>query len=188
MGKQDKQDQSAQRQMNAYEKNRLLRIKENQARLEDLGVKSIAKSLTSLVESQQTKKRQVKPTYTGARDEQMKNYEPLEDGSASVDPFMVVMNKERDGYRRLYGRGVTNKMIKKVGGGDASYMIPRGVMESLNTNEAEKNKLLELRKEIQEDHERKKAELEAMRIDIDNQQKEFEARMRRFMIELPRED
>ncbi|XP_042751412.1 uncharacterized protein LOC111921034 isoform X1 [Lactuca sativa] len=68
MGKQNKQDQSAQKEMNDYEKNRLLRIKENQARLKDLGVKSIANSLTSLVESQKPKKKQVKPTYIGARD------------------------------------------------------------------------------------------------------------------------
>ena len=45
----------------------------------------------------------------------MKNYKPLEDGSDAVDPYMVVMNKENDGYRRLYGRGVTNKLIKKSG-------------------------------------------------------------------------
>lgn len=43
----------------------------------------------------------------------MKNYKPVEDGSVLVDPFMIVMNKEQDGYRRLYGRGVTNKLIKK---------------------------------------------------------------------------
>ncbi|KAI3701113.1 hypothetical protein L2E82_45757 [Cichorium intybus] len=70
MGKENKQDQSAQRQrqMNDYEKNRLLRVQENQARLRDLGVKSIAKSLTSLVESQKIRKKKVKPTYTSARD------------------------------------------------------------------------------------------------------------------------
>ncbi|KAL4589485.1 hypothetical protein LXL04_002392 [Taraxacum kok-saghyz] len=56
---------------------------------------------------------------------QMKNYKPLEDESDVVDPYMVVMNKENDGYRRLYGRGVTNRLIKKVGGGDTSYMIRR---------------------------------------------------------------
>ncbi|KAI3752843.1 hypothetical protein L2E82_24881 [Cichorium intybus] len=54
--------------MNDYEKNRLLRVQVNQARLRDLGVKSIAKSLTSLVESQKTKKKKAKLTYTSARD------------------------------------------------------------------------------------------------------------------------
>lgn len=54
--------------MNDYAKNRLLRVQENQARLKDVGFKSIAYSLTSLVESQKSKKKQVKPLYTGARD------------------------------------------------------------------------------------------------------------------------
>ena len=49
-----------------------------------------------------------------------------------------------------------------MGGGDTSYMIPAGLMESFKANEVERNKLIEMQKEIQEDHERKKAELEAM--------------------------
>ncbi|KAL4578452.1 hypothetical protein LXL04_014575 [Taraxacum kok-saghyz] len=61
---------------------------------------------------------------TARKLEQMKNYKLQEDESDVVDPYMVVMNKENDGYRRLYGRGVTNRLIKKVGGGDTSYMIP----------------------------------------------------------------
>nr|KAJ0224270.1 hypothetical protein LSAT_V11C100028690 [Lactuca sativa] len=36
--------------------------------------------------------------------EQMKSYKPLEDGSGVVDPYMIVMNKAHDGYRRPYGR------------------------------------------------------------------------------------
>ncbi|KAD5802980.1 hypothetical protein E3N88_14340 [Mikania micrantha] len=43
-------------------------------------------------------------------------------------------------------------------------------MESFKANvDVEKNQLLEMRKEIEDDHERKKVELEAMRADIDNQ-------------------
>ncbi|KAL4561779.1 hypothetical protein LXL04_033953 [Taraxacum kok-saghyz] len=314
MGKQEKQYKSAQREMNDYQKNRLSRIQENQDRLRDLGVKSIENSLTSLVESQNPKKKKVKTKYTSAsgsardsdynsglgddgdrdyqevatnaevskkkhisqyiapnrlanlskqrrvvapnvsnkfpldsnstkekqartnglkddlneggivrsedaaqtwvlqtighsykkrclrakeirmslknihtagpksfariRDEmknedpnhefptltqmfertrkrtdervyvdtyddtarkleKMKNYKPLEDESDVVDPYMVVMNKENDGYRRLYGRGVTNIWIKK-------------------------------------------AELEAMQIDINNQREKFEEMIRVF--------
>ncbi|KAL4590513.1 hypothetical protein LXL04_003445 [Taraxacum kok-saghyz] len=66
MGKQDKQYKGAQREMNDYEKNILSRIQENQARLRDLGVKSIAISLTSLVEIQNRKKKKVKTKYTSA--------------------------------------------------------------------------------------------------------------------------
>ncbi|CAH1450073.1 unnamed protein product [Lactuca virosa] len=47
--------------------------------------------------------------------EQMKKYEHLEDESDIVDPYMIVMKKGNDGYRRLYGRDVTNRLIKKSG-------------------------------------------------------------------------
>ncbi|CAH1449408.1 unnamed protein product [Lactuca virosa] len=115
--------------------------------------------------------------------EQMKNYIPQEDGSDTVYPYMIVMNKEIDGYRRLYGRGVTNKFIKKkVGGGDTSYMIPAGLMESFKTNEVERNQLVEMQKEIQEDHGKKiQAKLEAMRLDINNQRENFDAMMQKFV-------
>ncbi|CAH1446507.1 unnamed protein product [Lactuca virosa] len=45
--------------------------------------------------------------------EQIKNYKPLEDGSDVVDPYMIVMNKDHDGYRRPYGRDITNRLIKR---------------------------------------------------------------------------
>ncbi|KAL4574229.1 hypothetical protein LXL04_021055 [Taraxacum kok-saghyz] len=117
---------------------------------------------------------------TARKLEQMKNYKPQEDESDVVDPYMVVMNKENDGYRRLYGRGVTNRLIKKVGGGDTSYMIPEALMESFKSNEVERNQLIEMKKEIQEDHEKKKAELEAMKLDINNQREKFEEMIRVF--------
>ncbi|KAL4561954.1 hypothetical protein LXL04_034140 [Taraxacum kok-saghyz] len=112
--------------------------------------------------------------------EQMKNYKPQDDESDVVDPYMVVMHKENDGYRRLYGRGVNNRLIKKVGGGDTSYMIPEALMESFKSNEVERNQLIEMKIEIQEDHEKKKAELEAIQIDINNQREKFEKMIREF--------
>ena len=60
MGNKGKQDQSAQRHMNDYERNKMIRVQENQERLWELGVINIAKSLTSLVESQKTKKKKGK--------------------------------------------------------------------------------------------------------------------------------
>ncbi|CAI9277652.1 unnamed protein product [Lactuca saligna] len=45
--------------------------------------------------------------------EQMKNYKPLEDGRDAVDRYMIVMNKDHDGYCRLYSRDVANRLIKK---------------------------------------------------------------------------
>ncbi|KAD5802470.1 hypothetical protein E3N88_13830 [Mikania micrantha] len=118
--------------------------------------------------------------------EQMRNYKPSEDGSALVDPFIAVMNKDQHGYRRLYGRGVTNKLIKELDGGDTSLMVPGGIVESFKASvEVEKKQLLEQRKEIEEDIERKKAELEAMQKDINNQRETFEAAVRKLMEQLP---
>ncbi|KAL8261398.1 hypothetical protein R6Q59_025447 [Mikania micrantha] len=123
---------------------------------------------------------------TSRKIEQMRNYKPSENESVSVDPFIAVMNKEQHGYRRLYGRGVTNKLIKKLDGGDTSHMITGGLMESIKASvEVEKNQLLEQRKEIEEDLERKKVELEAMQKDINNQRENFEAMMRKLMEQLP---
>nr|KAJ0195947.1 hypothetical protein LSAT_V11C700381590 [Lactuca sativa] len=51
---------------------------------------------------------------TAKKIEQMKNYKPLEDGSGFVDIYMIVMNKENDGYQRLYGRDITNRLIKCI--------------------------------------------------------------------------
>ncbi|KAD4585478.1 hypothetical protein E3N88_23079 [Mikania micrantha] len=79
---------------------------------------------------------------TARKIEQMKNYKAAENESTTIDPFLIVMNKKNYGYRRLY--------------------------ESFKANvDVEKNQLLEMRKEIEDDHERKKAELEAIREDID---------------------
>ena len=44
-----------------------------------------------------------------------------------------------------------------------------------------------MRKEIQEDHEKKQAELEAMQIDIKKEQENLEAMMRKLAEQQPRE-
>ncbi|KAM0011256.1 hypothetical protein Hdeb2414_s0017g00508021 [Helianthus debilis subsp. tardiflorus] len=81
---------------------------------------------------------------------------------------------------------VTNTLVKKVDGACTSYMIPEGLMESFKANvEIEKNQLLEMRKEIEEDHERKKVELEAMQKDIDSQRQNLEAMMQKVKKRLP---
>ncbi|KAL8202030.1 hypothetical protein R6Q57_011177 [Mikania cordata] len=60
------------------------------------------------------------------------NYKSSENENASANPFMIVMNKENSGYCRLYGIGVTNKLIKKINHGDTTYTFPEGLMESFN--------------------------------------------------------
>ncbi|GJZ28126.1 hypothetical protein Tco_0572773 [Tanacetum coccineum] len=43
----------------------------------------------------------------------IRNYNPPKHESAPTHPFLAVMNKEYDGHCRLFGRGVTNTLIKK---------------------------------------------------------------------------
>ncbi|XP_035837079.1 uncharacterized protein F23B12.7-like [Helianthus annuus] len=54
--------------MNAYEKSRMSRIQENQKKLKALGLKNIAKSLTSLAKSDKTKKKKKKSMDTNEKD------------------------------------------------------------------------------------------------------------------------
>ncbi|KAL7606311.1 hypothetical protein Lser_V15G19646 [Lactuca serriola] len=68
MRNKSKQDESSQRDMNHYERIKLQRVQENQAKLRELSVQNIAKSLTSLVESQKTKKNKKKSMDTNERD------------------------------------------------------------------------------------------------------------------------
>nr|GEV82066.1 hypothetical protein [Tanacetum cinerariifolium] len=67
-GEKSNQDQSAPTHMTDYERSKLLRVLENQERLRQLGIKKIAKSLTSLVDSRKTKKTKKNPTTNSERD------------------------------------------------------------------------------------------------------------------------
>ncbi|KAG6499767.1 hypothetical protein ZIOFF_039559 [Zingiber officinale] len=108
--------------------------------------------------------------------EAMKNYKPSTMESGDADPFLAVMGKDYDGRCRLYGRGVTRKMLNKVSAPMPSYMVSEEVFESLrSTTEIEqrykrdKAELEHLQKEIEANNERQRLELEKMRRDIDLQ-------------------
>ncbi|KAL4573558.1 hypothetical protein LXL04_020368 [Taraxacum kok-saghyz] len=123
--------------------------------------------------------------------ELMKNYQPPENVNGPVDPIVAVMGKEYEGHCRLYGKGVSRKLLKMVNSGDTSYIVPGDLMESLKTSAeaAGKREIADMRKELEEDHERKQehqrqkaklrkkleeehqSELEAIRKDIDNKMK-----------------
>ncbi|KAL8228083.1 hypothetical protein R6Q57_015667 [Mikania cordata] len=176
---------------NTNVKKRCLRAKEmrmSQKNMHTAGPKSFARirdkmindnsnkelpTLTKMFEN--TRKRTEGRAYVDIYDdtqrkiEQMKNYKSSENESVSVDPFMIVMNKENSGYCRLYGRG--------------------GLMESFNASfEGQKHELLEMRKELDEENERKKTKLEAIQPDIKNQHVHLEATMRKLLEQLPRKD
>ncbi|KAL2942494.1 ATP synthase subunit b' [Bienertia sinuspersici] len=94
--------------------------------------------------------------------EAMKNYTPPDDGSGPKDPYLGVMGKEYTGRRRLYGRGVTNKVLHKVASSSVNYVVPDKVMDALRADiQNEKTEIVDMRKELEADYERKKAELEA---------------------------
>ncbi|KAJ0619296.1 hypothetical protein HanOQP8_Chr02g0075091 [Helianthus annuus] len=69
MAKKSKKNQSVQRQDNEYLIARDLRVQENNRKMQELGLKTIANSLTSLTGSQKMKNKKVKPAYHNARDE-----------------------------------------------------------------------------------------------------------------------
>ncbi|KAL2902349.1 Cortactin-binding protein 2 [Bienertia sinuspersici] len=93
------------------------------------------------------------------------SYEELytpDDGSGPKDPYLGVMGKEYTGRRRLYGRGVTNKVLHKVASSSVNYVVPDEVMDALRADiQNEKTEIVDMRKELEADYERKKAELEA---------------------------
>ncbi|KAL8255284.1 hypothetical protein R6Q59_033505 [Mikania micrantha] len=198
---------------NTNVKKRCLRAKEirmSQKNMHTAGPKSFARirdemknddpnkdfpTLTKMFE--QTRKRTEGCVYVDTYDDTKRKFvssyfsymNSSENESASMDPFRIVMSKENGGYCRLYGRGVTNTLIKKMNGGDTTYMVPGGLVESFNESfEGQKHQLLEMKKELDEEHEKKKLELEAIQEDIKNQQEQLEATIRKLMEQLPHED
>ncbi|KAL2897793.1 ATP synthase subunit b' [Bienertia sinuspersici] len=127
------------------------------------------KQLPSLAQLfERTRKRQENKRYADTYDdtarkiEAMKNYTPPDDGSGPKDPYLGVMGKEYTGRRRLYGRGVTNKVLHKVASSSVNYVVPDEVMDALRADiQNEKTEIVDMRKELEADYERKKAELEA---------------------------
>ncbi|KAI3821036.1 hypothetical protein L1987_08592 [Smallanthus sonchifolius] len=84
--------------MNDYEKSRLLRVQDNKKKIQELGLKRIADSLTSLVDSQKMKKKKVQPTYINdARDELYipdNNDDDSEEDNEEVDTNIIISKKQ----------------------------------------------------------------------------------------------
>ncbi|KAL8208997.1 hypothetical protein R6Q57_008409 [Mikania cordata] len=83
----NKKDQTVQKPVNDYEKRRLLTVAQNKNKLRDLGVKNIANSLNSLVESKKIKKGTVEPTNINAND---MDYIPNMDDDSEGDRQHIV--------------------------------------------------------------------------------------------------
>ncbi|GKD96733.1 hypothetical protein Tco_1380630 [Tanacetum coccineum] len=127
----------------------------------------------------------------------MKNYKPPENESSPTYPFLAVMNKEYDGHHRLFGRGVTNMLIKKVKVCGSSNMAASDIVRSSTTSLESKNgqhddkyrKIEEVyeRKivELKEDNEKK---LELMRKEfVDESANLVEDMVRKILEKLPPE-
>ncbi|XP_074296700.1 uncharacterized protein LOC141627181 [Silene latifolia] len=124
---------------------------------------------------------------------EMKTYVP-DDGECQPDPFLGVMGKEYDGRRRLFGRGVSNKKLKEVNGTQTSYVVPGEILESLKTSLREdlrKDMDYEMsrrNKEQEEEYLKRKAELETMEKDIENERELMrEQILTKFLERLPPE-
>ncbi|KAL2922458.1 hypothetical protein RDABS01_013949, partial [Bienertia sinuspersici] len=139
---------------------RFARIREEMVENEDPN-----KQLPSLAQLfERTRKRQENKIYADTYDdtEAMKNYTPPDDGIGPKDPYLGDMGKEYTGFRRLYGRGVTNKVLHKVASSSVNYVVPDELMDALRADiQNEKTEIIDMRKELKADYERKKVELEA---------------------------
>ncbi|GAB2293000.1 hypothetical protein Dimus_027223 [Dionaea muscipula] len=75
-----------------------------------------------------------------ARMEELQSQQTRESGesSSSVDPFVVVMGKERSGRVRLYGRGVTASSLGKTStkSNGASVYVPDELLQSIKADVA----------------------------------------------------
>ncbi|GKA20105.1 transposase, Ptta/En/Spm, partial [Tanacetum coccineum] len=92
--------------------------------------------------------------------EKMRNYNPPEDESAPADPFLAVMNKEYDGHCILFGRGVTNTLIKKVNGDGSASMVPREIVKSPTVSlEVEKGQSIDMQRDLEANFKRRIGEL-----------------------------
>ena len=70
------------------------------------------------------------------------------------------MNKEYDGHRRLFGRGVTNTLIKKVNGSGSPSTVPREIVKSPTVSlEVEKGQSSHMERELEANYEKRISEL-----------------------------
>lgn len=81
----------------------------------------------------------------------------------------------------IEGLSVTNKLIKKVSNGEKLNMVPSEPIKPLKGDvEAEKSQLVDRRRELEEEHERKKAELkeepERKKAELEAIQKDIESK------------
>ncbi|GKD29490.1 hypothetical protein Tco_1240268, partial [Tanacetum coccineum] len=84
------------------------------------------------------------------------NYNPPRHESAPADPFLAVINKECDGHRRLFGKGVTNTLIKKLNGDGSASTVPREIVKSPTVSlEVEKGQSSDKLRDLEANYEKR---------------------------------
>ncbi|KAK9668623.1 hypothetical protein RND81_13G076100 [Saponaria officinalis] len=129
---------------------------------------------------------------TAKKIDDMKNYACPDDGSGPSDSFLGVMGKDYNGRCRLYGRGVSNKKLKMLNGTTSSFVVPGEVMESLKSSLLEDvrkdmipeiTRLQDIRKEMEEDHLKKKEELENKQRELDSERESMTQQILQKLLE-----
>ncbi|GJU29756.1 hypothetical protein Tco_1173345 [Tanacetum coccineum] len=70
------------------------------------------------------------------------------------------MNKEYDGHRRVFGKGVTNTLIKKVNGDGSASTVPREIVKSPTVSlEVEKGQSSDKLRDLEANYERRISQL-----------------------------
>ncbi|GKB11382.1 hypothetical protein Tco_0845305 [Tanacetum coccineum] len=87
-------------------------------------------------------------------------YNPPEHESAPADPFLPVINKECDGHRRLFGRDVTNTLIKNVNGDGSASTLPGEIVKSPTVSlKVEKGQSFDMLRDLEANYERRISQL-----------------------------
>ena len=106
----------------------------------------------------------------------MKNYVPGDDENPT-DPFIAFMGKEKNGLRRLLGRGVFEKKVKEVIRGSDDVMSG-AIMDELKASlleevrkeaDVDRKKLAEMYNEKEEENLKRRAELINMQAELEKQ-------------------
>ncbi|KAL2893868.1 WD repeat-containing protein pop1 [Bienertia sinuspersici] len=97
---------------------------------------------------ERTRKRQENKRYADTYDdtarkiEAMKNYTPPDDGSGPTDPWC---------HGRLYGRGVTNKVLHKIASSSVNYVVPDEVIDPLRADfQNEKTEIVDMERNLKQ--------------------------------------
>ncbi|KAK9723896.1 hypothetical protein RND81_05G032600 [Saponaria officinalis] len=129
--------------------------------------------------------------------EEMKNYISPQDRSGPSDAYLGVIGKASDGSCRLYGRGVSNKKLKMVNADATSYVVPSDIVMSLKASligdirkdmDLEITRLNEAHKHMEDEHLKKKAELENIERELEAERENMtEGILRKLLGKLPPE-